>query len=81
MKITESILIETNPFDPSNLAETLSEVADLIHLSEAASYTVVKSSIKADLPKWQIAVLMRRPSATKDEWNLTLEALSHESPF
>jgi hypothetical protein len=81
MKITESILIESDPFEPANLAEVMSKVADVIHQSEGISYTPVKSSVKTDEKLWKIAVLMRRPPATPDEWTLTVEAIEREAPF
>jgi hypothetical protein len=81
VKVTESILLETEPFDPARMAEIMSALSDLIHQSEAVSYTVVKSSIKTDTPQWVIAVLMRRPACTPDEWLLTVEALAQEAPF
>lgn len=81
MTITESILIESPPFDPANLAEFMASVGDVIHQSESVGYSVNKSSIKTDEPKWKLAVLMRRPASTPAEWLLTVEAIAQEAPF
>ena len=81
MKITESILIESDPFEPSSLGEALTAVSDVIHQSEGIGYVPVKSSIKTDAKQWQIAILMRRPPCTQDQWTLTVEAIEREAPF
>jgi hypothetical protein len=81
MKVTESILLETDPFEPANMPEIVSQVFDIIHQSEAVGYEVTKSSLKTDTPQWQFAVLMRRKPASPEEWLLTLEAIAHEAPF
>lgn len=81
--VTESITIEAEAFEPSDLAEQMTSIADIIRQSEAAGFTVAKSSLKTDVASlsWKLAVLMRRPSATPDEWTLTLEAMTREAPF
>jgi len=81
MKITESIQIETEEFDPRNMPEIMGAVFDLMHQSEGVGYEPVKASMKTDTPMWKFAVLMRRKPCTPDEWRLTLEAIMQEAPF
>jgi len=81
MKIHESVTIESDPFDPEQMVDTVAEVWGIVKQTEVVGFEVVKSSIKCDEPKWKFAVLMRRKPCTEGEWQLTLEAIAAEAPF